>query len=117
VAIQCPACGRQYDVTLFQFGHGVDCECGIRVGADSPHRPPSPLPPSRERERLRDFQRRADEVASLILDEEMPWVDVAIAVENLRALAQQWFPGRGAFFEMVYESRFRRLREQFRPEE
>jgi len=28
MAIQCPACGREYDVTLFQFGKLVRCECG-----------------------------------------------------------------------------------------
>ena len=31
MAILCPRCGRQYDVTLFQFGAGVDCDCGERV--------------------------------------------------------------------------------------
>ena len=31
MAIECPRCGRQYDVTLFQFGAGVDCDCGERV--------------------------------------------------------------------------------------
>jgi len=28
MAILCPTCGRQYDVTLFQFGQGVVCDCG-----------------------------------------------------------------------------------------
>ena len=28
MAIVCPACGRQYDVTLFQFDNRVQCECG-----------------------------------------------------------------------------------------
>jgi len=31
MAILCPHCGRQYDVTLFQFGVAVDCDCGERV--------------------------------------------------------------------------------------
>jgi dsDNA-specific endonuclease/ATPase MutS2 len=31
MAIVCPACGRQYDVTLFQFGASVACDCGERV--------------------------------------------------------------------------------------
>ncbi len=31
MAILCPRCGRQYDVTLFQFGAAVDCDCGERV--------------------------------------------------------------------------------------
>ncbi len=39
MAILCPVCGRQYDVTLFQFGSTVECECGARVapfGEDIP---------------------------------------------------------------------------------
>jgi len=31
LAISCPKCGRQYDVTLFQFGHSVYCVCGRQV--------------------------------------------------------------------------------------
>ncbi|MFP4057090.1 MAG: class I SAM-dependent methyltransferase [Candidatus Brocadiia bacterium] len=31
MAVQCPNCGRQYDVTLFQFGNTVACECGASV--------------------------------------------------------------------------------------
>jgi uncharacterized protein with PIN domain len=32
VAVPCPRCGRQYDVTLFQFGRTLWCTCGSRVG-------------------------------------------------------------------------------------
>ncbi len=32
MAIYCQKCGRQYDVTLFEFGHTIDCACGERVG-------------------------------------------------------------------------------------
>lgn len=28
MAIACPACGRQYDATLFEFGGSVACDCG-----------------------------------------------------------------------------------------
>lgn len=34
MAIPCPACGREYDVTLFQFGHTIHCTCGRRVGLE-----------------------------------------------------------------------------------
>ena len=27
----CPTCGREYDVTLLEFGRAVVCECGERV--------------------------------------------------------------------------------------
>src|SRR5688572_21869324 len=32
MAISCSRCGRQYDVTLFQFGRTINCACGERVG-------------------------------------------------------------------------------------
>jgi uncharacterized protein with PIN domain len=34
MAISCTQCGRQYDVTLFQFGRTIHCTCGARVGRE-----------------------------------------------------------------------------------
>jgi uncharacterized protein with PIN domain len=34
MAITCAKCGRQYDVTLFQFGRTINCACGARVGLE-----------------------------------------------------------------------------------
>lgn len=31
MAILCPKCQRQYDVTLFQFGGSVVCDCGAEI--------------------------------------------------------------------------------------
>ena len=31
MAITCPRCGAEFDVTLFQFGHRVRCHCGAEV--------------------------------------------------------------------------------------
>ncbi len=28
MAVLCQKCGRQYDITLFQFGQTVKCDCG-----------------------------------------------------------------------------------------
>jgi len=33
MAVSCPDCGRQYDITLFQFGQTVTCDCGTIVSA------------------------------------------------------------------------------------
>jgi uncharacterized protein with PIN domain len=35
MAILFSSCGRQYDVTLFQFGRTIDCACGERVGFET----------------------------------------------------------------------------------
>lgn len=40
MAISCPGCGRQYDVTLFQFGRTIHCTCGTRVGLEQRLGPP-----------------------------------------------------------------------------
>lgn len=34
MAVPCPGCGREYDVTLFQFGRTISCTCGARVGLE-----------------------------------------------------------------------------------
>jgi hypothetical protein len=34
MAILCPKCGHQYDVTLFEFGNVVKCDCGARIYID-----------------------------------------------------------------------------------
>ncbi|MBC8456423.1 MAG: hypothetical protein H8D67_00315 [Deltaproteobacteria bacterium] len=36
MAVQCPKCGKQYDITLFQFGKKITCDCGEVVDADKP---------------------------------------------------------------------------------
>ncbi|MFW6198492.1 MAG: Mut7-C RNAse domain-containing protein [Acidobacteriota bacterium] len=32
MGVPCPRCGRDYDVTLFEFGRTIHCTCGQRVG-------------------------------------------------------------------------------------
>jgi dsDNA-specific endonuclease/ATPase MutS2 len=39
MAIVCPACGREYDVTLFSFGASVRCDCGREIAPFSDLRP------------------------------------------------------------------------------
>ncbi len=34
MAIICPKCKHQYDVTLFEFGNIVKCDCGARIKLD-----------------------------------------------------------------------------------
>jgi hypothetical protein len=36
MAIRCQRCGREYDVTLFQFGRTIHCACGSRVRLEDP---------------------------------------------------------------------------------
>ena len=45
MAIACPQCGAGFDVTLFQFGHRVRCDCGAWVDLRSGHTVACPAQP------------------------------------------------------------------------
>jgi uncharacterized protein with PIN domain len=51
VAIPCRQCGREYDVTLFEFGRTIWCTCGSRVGLEPRVRE---LPPTAEKRFVAD---------------------------------------------------------------
>jgi hypothetical protein len=55
----------------------------------------------------------ADRICGMILDGDLPAVDIDIAIENLRDEAEALFPGCEELFDRIYGSRFQRLREQF----
>ncbi|MBM4142094.1 MAG: hypothetical protein FJ225_00655 [Lentisphaerae bacterium] len=71
----------------------------------------------REARCLRAFQREADDIRRLIVNTDLPWIDIEIRIEKLRREAERLFPRKRDLFTMVYESRFQRLREQWREEE
>jgi hypothetical protein len=79
--------------------------------------PPTEEQIARETRRLREFQREADRVSDLVLNTDLPWIDIEIQIEKLREEARRLFPGKDDLFELVYESRFRRLWEQWRMNE
>ena len=126
MAITCPRCNRQYDITLFEFGRRVVCECGEVITAEGS----SELPPkdavnaagSKDIEqakriarlKMARLRRAADRVCCLILISDYPEIDVEIEKAKVRQLAEELFPDRMDLYVMIYESRFRRLWEQFR---
>ncbi|MHC5033790.1 MAG: hypothetical protein ACYTFZ_01975 [Planctomycetota bacterium] len=67
-----------------------------------------------DEEHYQQMQRWADRICSLIVASDYAAIDVVIEIRKLRAFAEQHFPERVGLFEKVYESRFRRLWEQFR---
>jgi hypothetical protein len=58
----------------------------------------------------RAFQRQVDRVCTLILFERPEFESARIA---LRSEAKRLFPDKAQLYEIIYESRFRRLMEQF----
>ncbi len=78
---------------------------------------PTEEPPvSDSREAMRELQRMADRVCVLILSSELPAVDIEIEKNKVRERCLELYPEREQLYEMVYESRFQRLWDQFRGE-
>ena len=65
------------------------------------------------RKKMTELSRGADRISSMILYGDHPDVDIDIAIERLRDRTEELFPGRGWLFEIVYEARFRRFRQQW----
>ena len=62
----------------------------------------------------RRFQRRVDRLCFLIVATDISERDISIERLFLRTEVARLFPERSRFYEMLYESRFQRLLEQFR---
>jgi hypothetical protein len=58
----------------------------------------------------------ADWVCTLILSSDLPAIDIEIEKNKVRQRCLELYPDREELYEMAYESRFRRLWEQFRPD-
>jgi hypothetical protein len=117
MAINCPSCGRQHDITLFEFGRTIRCACGRLI--DASHIEPfrsleQLLGRIEDGERAEELKKMADRVCRMILDEGAADVDIEIAWSAVREKCRELFPRKLSLFEMIYESRFRRLWEQFR---
>ncbi len=69
------------------------------------------------RGRMREVQRMADRVCTLILSSNLPAIDIEIEKNKVRERCLELYPGREQLYEMIYESRFQRLWDQFRGEE
>jgi hypothetical protein len=68
------------------------------------------------RDRMRELQRLADWVCVLILSSDLPAIDIAIERNKVREQCLELYPDREDLYEMIYESRFERLWDQFRGE-
>ncbi|MGR3310699.1 MAG: hypothetical protein ACUZ77_07975 [Candidatus Brocadiales bacterium] len=67
-----------------------------------------------KRERMRELQRMADRACVLILCSDYPEIDIEIERLKVRERCEELFSDRMDLYEMIYESRFKRLWEQFR---
>ena len=66
------------------------------------------------RDAMWEMQRQADRVCVLILSSDLPAIDIEIEKNKVRERCLELYPDREQLYEMIYESRFQRLWEQFR---
>ena len=126
MAIECKRCGKQYDVASFQFGNYIGCDCGetvflnhykiVRRGEESEliHKIYQKLKIDEEDLKVGELQRLVNRVCFLIVSTDYPEVDIEIEKEKVKNRCRDLFPDKMELYEIVYESRFRRLWEQFR---
>lgn len=67
-----------------------------------------------EDEAVRALQRQADRICEMIVSGEAPLVDIEIQQAALRETIAKTFPEKQALYQLIFESRFRRLWQQFR---
>lgn len=63
---------------------------------------------------VREIQAHANRICEMIVSGEVPQVDIEIQQANLREVVARAFPDKTALYHLIYESRFRRLWQQFR---
>lgn len=68
------------------------------------------------RQKMRELQRMVDRVCTLILSSDLPVIDIEIERSKVRERCLELYPDREWLFDVIYESRFERLWEQFREE-
>lgn len=110
MAVRCSSCDRSLDDVLFEGDRWVLCDCGTPVSNSTIHSKAD----QEGREKMRRLARLADQVCCHILDENYPDLDIAVERSQLRQTALELFPDCESLFEMIYESRFDRLWEQWR---
>ncbi len=120
MSIKCPNCKREYDVTLFEFGRRIVCECGRRIGLEHEEVLTQlewlcrQYDIKLENEKLSELRRAADKIAVLIMNTDYPYVDIEIEMSRFKDLIKGLFPGKVHLYELIYEPRFKRLWNQFR---
>ena len=65
------------------------------------------------RSKMRELQRLADRVCVLILSSGLPAIDIEIEKNKVRERCLELFSDQEQLYDMIYESRFQRLWEQF----
>lgn len=109
----CLRCGRVHHPP-FNSGKFLDCPCGEKINLEEWRAFQKIIEDIEDKQKFDDIQRTADEISSKIISGEFSKIDFEIAKEKLRDMCAEYFPERMYLFYILYESRFKRLWEQFR---
>ncbi len=118
MAVRCPRCGKEFDVTLFEFGNTVLCVCG-NIVTFLHEEATKDLSYARrsEDEKVQEIARQADKIAFLIISTDYNLIDIEIEKQKFRKRIGELFPEKKYLYDLIYEPRFKRLAEQFRSEQ
>lgn len=115
MAVRCTYCGKDYDITLFEFNRSITCACGKTVKFKHEQMTDEALLAVKTEERkLREIRPLADRIASLIVGSDYMMIDIEIEKQKFREKISELFPDKVDLYDLIYEPRFRRLEEQFR---
>lgn len=120
MAIQCPQCGTRHDVAEFSRTESIPCRCGYLLNISMLETFDDFIryfEGEDEKKKANLIQKDAQEICKMILNDECPRIDVEIAVNHLREKVKKLLPDKMLTYQMIYESRFRRLWSQFRPDD
>ncbi|MBI4549855.1 MAG: hypothetical protein HY714_02900 [Candidatus Omnitrophica bacterium] len=110
--ITCYRCGRIH--RLGRLAGDFVCPCGEKTNLEELRLFQQISGEIEDKERFDEIQKMADDISARIVSGEFSPVDLDIAKEKLRSVCEEHFPEKMYLFEMLYESRFRRLWQQFR---
>lgn len=92
------------------------CPCGEKIDLEELRSFEEIIEDIQDQEQFDEIQKSADDISAKIVSGEYSRVDFEIAKEKLRQRCEEYFPQKMYLFDMIYESRFKRLWEQFRNE-
>ncbi len=125
MAVRCSTCKSEYDVTLFEFGSKVKCDCGRIISLEhretfdglstTANKVMSAFPEyTLENDSILEIKRMADKIAFLIVSTDYSDIDIQMEKNKFTQRISELFPDKVHLYDLIYEPRFTRLKEQFR---
>ncbi|MEN8264616.1 MAG: hypothetical protein ABFR82_14270 [Nitrospirota bacterium] len=100
---------------MFEFDRSIICACGNTINLKHEKIIDEALIAQRSEDRkIAEIRRMADRISSLIVSTDYLMIDIEIEKQKLQDLISDLFPDKIELYDLIYEPRFNRLKEQFR---